>query len=346
MGQILKTYRVPIATLFAIALIGGAYLLARGIGSPPAVQASEEAALLQAIASRDSDSDGLPDWEEALYGADSQNPDTFGLGLLDGAAVAKGLIVPKAIADIPVTTSSPNTAPFIDPSLPPPPAEGTLTAQFSRQFIIAYLEAKQAAGGANLSQDDVNTVAAHVLESLSTSVALAPDFKTASDLAVSGSGPEALKTFAVSAEAVLLKNTTSATTSEIQYLTNVLQNGDTTAIPYLASIASGYRNSAVGLAVLPVPQELAAADLALVNSMMRISEITTDFARVNTDPLATMLALYQYPKAVAEFTLAFVNIWKVYQAAGASLPAGEPGASFVNLIADVAESRVLKTAKP
>ena len=108
---------------------------------------------------------------------------------------------------------------------------------------------------------------------------------------------------------------------------------------HIASIAKAYRDSAVGLSVLPVPAELVAEDMALINAMARISEIATDFTRVNDDPLATMLALKQYPQTVLALGTAFINIGKIYGAAGISLPAGAPGASFVNLIIDVANEQ-------
>lgn len=334
MGRILEHWRIPAATFFAIALIAGAYLLVQGVKSPSAAQASEESALLAAIATKDTDGDGLPDWEEALYGADPRAIDSFGLGLPDGEAVAKGLVVPKAIADLTATTSTPGAA-VVDPSLPPAPAEGTLTAAFAQNFFTLYLAAKEANGGADLSEEETQSIANQAIQSLASSVSAAPDYKSAKDIVVSGSGVSALKAFAVSAEAVLLKNTSTATTSEIGYLKRALLGGDATVYPHIVSIAKAYRDSAVGLAVLPVPSELAAADLALINALMRVSQITTDFAKAETDPLATMLALGQYPQAVIALGTAFVDIGRVYAAVGISLPAGEPGASFVNLISDI-----------
>lgn len=339
MGQILRDWRIPIATFFSILGIVGAFVLAHGVGSPPAVQASTETALLQAIATRDSDGDGLPDWEEALYGTSPNITDSFKLGMTDGEAVAKGLIVPKAIADISVATSSPGASVIVDPSLPPAPAEGTLTAAFAKSFFTLFLEAKQANGGNDLSETQMNNVASQALSSLSSVIVAAPDYKSAKDLTVSLGGAEALTAFAVSAEAVLLKNTSNATTSEINYLKNALLNNDATAFPHIVSIAKAYRDSAVGLAVLPVPQELAAADLALINAMMRISQITTDFTFTDTDPLAAMLALNQYPEATQALGTAFMDIGRIYAAAGISLPAGAPGASFVNLIENVANNQ-------
>ncbi len=138
---------------------------------------------------------------------------------------------------------------------------------------------------------------------------------------------------------MLHKNTANATTSELSYLKSALLNNDSTALSHIFSIAKGYRDSAVGLSVLPVPKELAADDLVLINSMMRVSQITTDFTKVETDTLTTMLALQQYPQVVVTLGNAFIDIGKVYAAAGISLPAGAPGASFVNLVSDLANAQ-------
>ena len=208
MGRILEIWRIPLSALFAIALIAGAYLLARSVESPRAVQASTESALLQAIAAKDTDGDGLSDWEEALYGTSPSITDTFKLGMTDGEAVAKGLIVPKAIADI---SATPSSAPLpTDGSLPPAPSDSTLTAAFSKHFFTAYLSAKQANGGADLSEEDMANIANESLNALSSAVTIAPDFKSAKDLTVSGSGADALKEFAVKAETILLKNKANA----------------------------------------------------------------------------------------------------------------------------------------
>ncbi len=108
MGQILPNWRITLAVLFSIVLIGGSFLLAHSVESPQVAQASTETALLQAIATKDSSGDGLPDWEKSLYGIplNASTTDYFNLGMTDGEAVAKGLIVPKAVADIPTTASA------------------------------------------------------------------------------------------------------------------------------------------------------------------------------------------------------------------------------------------------
>jgi hypothetical protein len=332
------------AALFSAVIVGGAYMLARGVESPDVAQASTETALLQAIATKDSDGDGLPDWEETLYGADPHKPDTFNLGMPDGEAVAKGLIVPKALADIQAATSSPVSADA--DGLPPAPAEGTLTAAFAKSFFTSYLAAKQSVDGGALSESEMKDVSNQAMSSLSSAIAVAPDFKSSKDINVSGSGSDAMRAFAVSAEAVLLKNTSSATKTPLGYLKSILEDNDTTAIPHLVSIAKMYRGSAAGLAALPVPEELAADNLALVNVLMRMSQIALDFTHTDSDPLTTILALQQYPQAAQALGTAFTNIAKVFADAGITLRAGEPGASLVNLAADVTAIDQATAQKP
>ncbi|MBU6490940.1 hypothetical protein KGQ25_02170 [Patescibacteria group bacterium] len=340
--------RIVGAIFVSAVLVVGAYFFARSVESPKVAEASTETALLQAIATKDSNGDGLPDWEKTLYGipVNSTTTDYFHLGMTDGEAVARGLIVPKAIADIPAVSSPSATSTASDSGLPPPPADGTITAAFARNFFMLYLAAKQTSGGAPLSQADMMNIAQEALTQLTQTITAAPDFKSMQDLTVSGSGSDALKAFAAKAEAVFLKNTSNATTSEINYLRYAIEGNDAAALLHMASIAKAYRDAAAGLAVLPVPQELAAADLALINALARSSGIINDFTRVNTDPLATILAIKQYAQAVLSLQAAFVDIGKTYQATGVSLSAGTPGASFVNLITDIGVNQQTGTQKP
>ena len=337
MGEQLSLHwRTLAATLFSAALVVGAYVLAQGIELPPSAQASTETALLQAIATRDSSGDGLPDWQKVLYGIPltATTTDYFNLGTTDGEAVAKGLIVPKAIADIKV--ASPSGEPIIvDPSLPPAPQEGTLTEAFARSFFTLYLNAKAANNGTELSASQINDLSEKTLSSLSSLVSAAPDYKSAKDLTVLSSGAEALKAFAASAEAVILKNKkeSAATKSEVLYLQDVVERNDTSALPLLASVAKMYRDTAAGLATLPVPSELVALDLALINAMMRGSGIVSDFARVNTDPLAAMFALEQYAPLDQSVTETLAGMSDIYTAADVALSADTPGAEFLNTLA-------------
>lgn len=342
MGKGLSGWRLYAATLCAIAFIIGAYVLAQSAAHPPSAQASEESALLAAIATKDTDGDGLPDWEEALYGTDPKNPDTKNLGMTDGQAVAKGLIIPKAIADASAPASA--SGPSVNPDLPRAPADNTLTAAFSKNLFTLYLNALKQSGG-DLTQIDTQGIINQALTELRSSIARAPDFKSAQNLTVQDSGPDAMKAFAASAEAVMQANQANASKSELEYLKDVLQNNDSSAPARIASIAKAYRGSAAGIAALPVPRELAKDDLALINALARLSEVTNDLSLVDSDPLTTMLALDQYPKALTDLVDAFIGIAKDYKTAEVPFAKGDAGASFVHLVDDIAASQKA-AAKP
>lgn len=334
MGGILGNARILIATLISAGLVLGSYALARSVEHPPIAKASAESDLLQSIASKDSDGDGLPDWEEALYGTDPHLTDSFHLNMSDAEAVSRGLIVPKAIAEVPSTATS---SALVAADGLPRPADDSMTAAFAKNFLSIYLSTKQANGGADLSQAEITDIANQTLASLSAAIMTAPDFKSKDDLSVVASNSDSLKSFAASAEAVLAANSTSATTSELVYLQAAVAEDDTEAVSRLALIAKGYRNAAIGLAALPVPDKLADDDLTLINSLMRISEIVNDFARIESDPLASMLALGQHPQAIFSLSVALLHISQIYSAAGITLSPGTPGASLVNLIPDLAK---------
>ncbi len=337
MGQILRHWRIPFATLFSVALIIGAYMLAKSVESPALAQASAETALLQAIAAKDSDADGLSDWEEALYGTDPHQTDTNHLGMTDGEAVKKGLVVPKVMANLAAASSASNASDGVNYAAAglTAPTEGTLTDAFAKNFFALYLTAKEANGGVNLTGAQTSALAEQAMEQLSQAIVPAASFKKAADMTVSGTGPDALRAFAIAAEAVLRKNATDATKSEIEYFQDAVQSDDASARAHLRSLADAYRASAIGIAVLPVPKELAAVDLAIVNAIMRLSEIDRDFSRVDTDPLAAMLALQQFRKTELAAEQAFTTLAAIYRVNGVSLPRGAPGASFVNLMADI-----------
>ncbi len=328
MGQILRNRYIFAALGFSVLLIAGAYVLAQGLVTPPVAQASTETALLEQVANKDSTGDGLPDWQKVLYGIplDATTTDYFHLGMDDGAAVAKGLIVPVAntnALNAPTTPTSSATVGGV-----PAPTQGSLTDTFSKNFFALYLSAEQANGG-SLTADQINAIADQALGQLESSVAPAPDFKTAVDIKVSGSGPEALKAYAANAEAIISTYDQPLPENQLQYLQDYLTNSDPSALANLAKISTFYQDVATGLAAIPVPQELATKHLALVNSLARVGWEIGDFSRVNTDPLAAMIALDQHPQTVIDMAREFNDIEQQFASEGVTLPAGSPGAQFV-----------------
>lgn len=323
--------------VFAAAVIFGAYYLSRSIEHPDAAQASAESGLLEAVATKDSDGDGLPDWQESLYGTDPHKTDSLGLGMTDGQAVAKGLIVPKAVTALPGISSAPVS--YDANGLPPASAGGTLTAAFTQNFINLYLAARQANGGNDLTDAQIQSVAAQSIQSLGMLAAAAPDYKKVSDIRVDGSGGDAMRAYAVDAQNIIATNRSGTSKNEVSYLKDAVEKGDTAALSSLSAIAKSYRTTAVGFAQLSAPVELGGIHLRLINSLMRLSEVINDMSRVNDDPLATIIALEQYPNVVQSFWSAMDDVGKAYRNAGVTVSVKEPGGVFVNLASHLAAQK-------
>lgn len=333
MGQTLQRHRIPVAAFIALVFIGGSIYISRHLSTPVA-QASPESALLNAIATRDSDGDGLPDWQEALYGTDPHTIDTQKLGMSDAEAVAKGLIVPKAVADIP-TASDSGTASSDEPF-----ADGTLTSLFAQNLMAAYVSAKEAKGGADLTEDEMFAVANEAVTQTSKTLTPAPAFKNLSDLKIGEAGPVSMRAYVASVDAIFEKNKSTGGKSDLTYLQEVVSGTDQKAVGHLSSLASTYRAVAAGIALVAVPQEAAAAHLKLVNSTMRLGQIISDFARVNTDPLAAILGLQQYPQAALLFAQSLSELGAIVASEQISIQSGQPGAAFLDLLQSAAKTSV------
>ena len=306
-------WRLYGSIVLAGAMIGGAYVFGSGAFTSPTAQASMETDLLREIVARDADADGLPDWEESLYGTDPKKADTKGLGMTDGEAVERGLVVPQAVVDIPAPKKE--NIP-LDEGVPPPAAAGSMTDVFARNFFTAYLEAKASTGGAALTKEELSALAESVMEDFRRSVAPAPPFRLPKDLRVQGSGASALEAYRLSVNGVFAAHATTLPKSELEYLADAIEGNSAESLAHIEAISKAYLHIAAGLAALPVPRELAAPMLALINALAQIGRGSADFARFETDPIATMLALGEYGEAVQEMQDALAAAGEVYRAAG------------------------------
>ncbi|MDE1966418.1 MAG: hypothetical protein KGI41_04230 [Patescibacteria group bacterium] len=312
------------ATLLAIVAAAGLIFLAYAYGKPPAasapvvVNAASTNALLATLASKDSDGDGLPDWEEALYGTDPHKVDTFGYGMTDAEAVAKGLIVPKVLQQA--------TSTDLSASIPSGlPANNSLTDQFGKALFAQYLQA--APNGTQLSQADMNTFLTGALGALNAATP-EQDSYAASQMKVQGTGPDALRQYAADAEAAFGANTVSANQSELAYFRDALQQNDPASLTKVAEIGAAYTKIAAALAKMPVPSELEQYHLALVNAFARLGTATSDMALIGTDPLRSALGVSRYQADSLLMLNALSSIAQVFGSESVTLVSGEKGYYF------------------
>lgn len=328
MAHSTRSIRLTVASLLAVLMIGGTYLATGpnpffGMTRIAGAQSSEE--LLREYAAKDSDADGLPDWQEALYDTDPLNPESFQAGMKDGEAVAQGLIEPK------VAVRPERGATDLDNIPGTAAAPSSLTDRFAQTLLTQYLSNRGAT--VPTSEEIVSFVEAGI-ENLAAESA-SPNAFSLAQITVANDGSMALSEYAAAAERAFALNTVAADTNELAYFSAALK-GDAAALAKIASISTAYENIARALMRIPVPAEARQSHLTIANALMHLSETSADMASMKTDPLRALMGIGLYDRYANELVAGFANLNGVFEARQVSIPQGEGGHYFISTAADAA----------
>lgn len=324
-----RTQFLVLASSIATALIVCSYLFSGPFSfGPTTVDAATAEGLLKAYATKDSDADGLPDWQESLYGTDPANPESVQAGLLDGEAVQQGLVKPKfASAAQPSDTGSGS----IDSGV----ADDTITAQFGRTFFYEYLTTY--AGTANLSDEQLNAFTEKAVAKLVAEHPYIPAFTTGK-VTVAGSGAQALIAYSVAAEKVFAKVSIPSDKDALGYMDDYVQRNDPQGLVQVRKIAKAYDALADAYVAVPVSGEAAGAHLAVANAYQRVSDVIADLGTADTDPLRALLGLMLYQDAADALATSLASLSKVYAAQGVALTVNDSGYVLYYLAHKAAEA--------
>lgn len=319
MAHSLRTLRLVSASALALLMVAGTYLATGpspffGIGRIASAQSAEE--LLREYAGKDTDDDGLPDWQEALYGTDPANPESFQAGIPDGEAVAQGLIQPKV-------TVRPEGEPTDLSTIPGTvAAPSSLTDRFSQTLLKQYLLNR----GEN--PPTPQEITAFVQSGVADLVASyqSPQTYTAADMRVSGT----VYGYVVEVERILLNTGAAVEKNELFYAEDYIR-GDKTAKQKIINIAGAYLAVSELLSETEVPQAALQSHVRLANAFSQLSSVTADMAALETDPLRALLALALYDKAAADLFTAMNDLGKVMDAYQIKPGLGEPGRTLYEI---------------
>ena len=143
--MVFPTRKIVPVFIICLIVIGGIFALleyknqAKTINNEGVISVADQK-IIDSIATKDSDNDGLKDWEEALWQTAPNNPDTDGDGAKDGAEIAAGRDPLKKGPDDQLTLESASTTPKITKPL-------TASNQFSRDLFTRYVTLKQTGSG-------------------------------------------------------------------------------------------------------------------------------------------------------------------------------------------------------
>ncbi len=296
MASRFRTQYLVLASSVAVALIVCSYLFSGPYSFRPSVaDAATAESLLKAYATKDSDSDGLPDWQESLYGTDPANPESYKTGIRDGDAVAQGLIKPRfESAQATSTVDVPGKA----------VADTTLTAQFSQEFLKRYV----AAGAGNMSSGAQQALITELLSVFSTKArAMLASSYTITSVQVSNH-VTTLEYAAAVERVIMANNVPQGENNPLDLMDAYITNGDVSAQPKLARLAASYDRVSKGLAKLEVPASMAADHLTLVQAFDSLARATKLAATFENDPVAALGGLTAYQPTSQAIVSAFQHM--------------------------------------
>lgn len=321
------TLRILGASVIALALMGGGYVLSGPSFLSSRIAGAEDTEeLLRDYASRDTDADGLPDWQEALYGTDPSRTDSDGDGVTDGDAARQGLLVTQRL----VTDTSVSAGPGAAPEGTAVP--GSLTDEFSKAFFEAYLLAWN---GTPLSEEAQQSLLNSLLVDFS---------RRAQELLVSKYGDKDISTSAsVTATAYANKlerliNENEVPKGEgdpIALASAFIDNEDDSVQPKIERLARFYRTVADGLVRMDAPESLRAEHLALARAFDTSARSIEAIANYKKDPLAVLGALSLIRPSAKELVLGLQGVAAGVLREGTPEPGS--GAEFIVGVAQMAK---------
>ncbi len=296
MAYSIRTISIALSLLVAIGLIAGAFVVS---SPPPSVSAEDTEEILRAYAAKDTDNDGLPDWQESLYKTDPNNPESVQEGMKDGEAVEAGLVKPQFESeDVPTppdASSVPGEA----------PVAGSLTEQFSRVFLETIVSQS---GGKPLTDADQQALVTFLLNDLSVKIAEVLKSKY-TITSISQSATADVPTYLGAVENILVAYQPPENSSDFLMLAQAyVEKGEEAAGPKLRVLAKAYGNRTEALHRLTVPASLANEHLVLLRSFDTFSKVALSVANYKDDPLPVMGALALYRPTAQELMNAFETL--------------------------------------
>lgn len=277
-------------TLVFIMLLSRAFYGGRTVGvvAPPP---ERDVTARAHAAESDSDTDGLADWEEDLWGTDPNDPDTDGDGILDGAERATGQN-PSGSGDterfaLDVTATEDLTA----------------TQVVGRELFGTYMQAFQ--DNPNLTSTDQEAIIDDALAAVADKLSI-PQY-TREDVRAVEASPVTRVAYIEGFKASL-KRIQDQNPTENTALAMLAQGERVNSIAELTRSADIYTAEARVLANLPVPQDIVEVHVRMVAALYGYATSLANVAIFDKDPVLGIAGMSTYLSAQNEFTTATLQI--------------------------------------
>jgi len=237
------------------------------------------------LLSTDTDGDGVPDWQENLYGTDPSKPQTTP-GIPDRVAIQKIKAQNQANTDGTETSTTGPTQPL------------TQTDKFSQELFSTVASLSETGA---MDQNTVNKLTdslnSQIQNSQPRKIFLMSDINVTKD-----DSTQAYKNYTGALNNVGTKNPIQGNALEVlQEFAGDGQNANVDALQKLTPIIKETTAFINGMAAIPVPPSLAQDHLDVINSLEQLIENLSDIQLFNSDVIVSMSAASQFEKNTNAF---------------------------------------------
>jgi hypothetical protein len=228
---------------------------------------------LTALGTKDSDGDGLPDWREALWQLDPNNPDTDGNGVLDGDQVR------LATEKLEGSAST---------------LEQTTTDLLARDIYTAVTVLQQSGQLDDQTSERLTTeIATAISDAVPVPVYDISDITIISDTETSR--------VAYQQRLATLLSQFSADDFAVVLETALVTNPDDVDPVKPAAVITKYQAIRTGMLDMNVPSGLAGSHIEMLNTMSRLVENMRGIVQANEDPLVGLASVTQLESTIDQF---------------------------------------------
>ncbi|GEM_PF-2864145 len=264
--------------------------------------ANEQARVIASLAVKealkDTDSDGLKDWEEAIYKTNPENPDSDGDGTSDSDEVNQNRDPLKKGPNDKIVEPISDTAVASNPDIDP--------KNFTQNFTKALFESGALSSideNGNLASGDflnnLNIPDSINVENLFANV---PSVSRKDLTIVDTNDPAAVRDYFTKAGQIYRTTLGSFPESDIVIFTTALEQNNFSRMGELDTQADAVGRVAEEIKKLPVPGKYADATVGEINNLRKIQRIIEIMRAVETDPLAAYFAFQKRIALIDEMT--------------------------------------------
>jgi len=311
--------KIVIALVLFVVIVGGAFLIVRLKSSSLDYKNQQVIAEIQTEKLyKDSDNDGLKDWEEQLWGTDPNNPDTNGDGIKDAEEIRMGINPLGKGPDDKLATDTIQKK--VNPSIE---SDLTETDKVSRELFAKLLAAKR--DGKNVSVTDYNNF---LLEAIAnspegnTTVYRESDFKKVADTKT------AIRDYGNALAKISAEKAKEFPGNELTIFDDATNKNDPKILDGLDSPINRYKAIRDEMLLMSVPSTAVSIHSKIVNLFSLMITGIQNMKYIFTDPIKAVNGVSLYPNSVGYFVTAMTELRDYFIKNGVIFNKNEAGYDF------------------